>query len=706
MGGVLEAEATFLAPGWDELLEGVRRNAHWVVERILERLHSVPSYARLDDATLRPRVSRSVDAVLAGLEVRRRPLPSDPTDRFIESGSERARLGVAASDMAAGWRVGQDTIYLLASRLVAEGPHRDRLLREFLGLLTSWTDFALLAAAEGHRRAEISEVRRLADEQAALRRVATLVARGAGPAEIFAVVTHEVGRLFDLDQAAIARYEPGGSGMVVVGATDGIRGVSIGTRWPLEDFLASTAVYRTGRSVRKERSDYDNGSGPIADRLREADLISTVAAPILVEGNLWGVLTVSDRHERLPPDAEERVAQFTELVGTAIANVEARAEVRRLAEEQAALRRVATLIAREASQPEVFAAIGEECARLFGIEDIRVGRFDGGDQVVVASVGRHAALFPVGCRQPLGGQNTASLVFRTGRPARLDDYQAVASGEIGEAGRSFGIQSVVAAPIVVEGRLWGAMQIGSTRDAPLPADTESRLGEFTDLMATAIANVQARSDLATSRARIVLASDEERRRVVRDLHDGAQQRLVHTVVTLNHVRRALGQGRHDVAGLVDEALEHARGATDELRELAHGILPSALTLGGLDAGIRALASRMPVPVEVDVRVGRLPEMVESTAYFIVAEALTNVAKHAHARQATVIARWDDGVLHVAVCDDGVGGAQVDGHGLVGLRDRLAALDGTLRMESPAGGGTQISASIPVPLAQPAPATAG
>ncbi len=225
-------------------------------------------------------------------------------------------------------------------------------------------------------------------------------------------------------------------------------------------------------------------------------------------------------------------------------------------------------------------------------------------------------------------------------------------------------------------------------------------------MGTAIANVQARSDLAMSRARILVAGDEERRRLVRDLHDGAQQRLVHTVVTLKHVERALEQGGQEAAALVAQALEHARMATDELRELSHGILPSALTLGGLEAGIRALASRMPIPVDVNVTVGRLSEMVESTAYFIVAEALTNVAKHAQAHQATVTIRGNDGLLHVEVGDDGVGGARSDGHGLVGLRDRLAALDGTLRIESPFGGGTRLNASIPVLAAQPEPAVAG
>jgi signal transduction histidine kinase len=212
---------------------------------------------------------------------------------------------------------------------------------------------------------------------------------------------------------------------------------------------------------------------------------------------------------------------------------------------------------------------------------------------------------------------------------------------------------------------------------------------------TAIANLQARSDLAESRARIIAAGDEERRRVVRDLHDGAQQRLVHTVITMKLARRAVENEDATALGFLTEALDQAEHAIAELRELAHGILPSVLTHGGLPAGVDALASRMPVPVENDVAVGRLPASVEATAYFVVAEALTNVAKHARARSAAVEARVDDGALRIEVRDDGVGGAMADGTGLIGLRDRLAALGGRLSIESPAGGGTLIAAEIPV-----------
>jgi signal transduction histidine kinase len=219
--------------------------------------------------------------------------------------------------------------------------------------------------------------------------------------------------------------------------------------------------------------------------------------------------------------------------------------------------------------------------------------------------------------------------------------------------------------------------------------------EFTELLATAISNTEARSELAASRSRIVAAADAERRRVVGDLHDGAQQRLVHTVITLKLARRALENATPDAPTLVTEALEQAMRANEELRELAHGILPSNLTSGGLRAGVEALATRAPVPVENSVTVGRLPAAVEATAYFVVAEALTNVAKHARAARAAVTARIEDGMLSVQVRDDGVGGARPDGNGLVGLADRVAALDGRLRVESPADGGTLVAAAIPL-----------
>ena len=397
----------------------------------------------------------------------------------------------------------------------------------------------------------------------------------------------------------------------------------------------------------------------------------------------------------LPADTEARLHNFTELVGNAMSNVQTRAEMQRLVDEQAALRRVATLVARESPPAAIFAAVAEEVGRLLDVEAIRIVRYEDVDTVeVVASWGEPDTAVPVGTHLTPGDHGLTSTVRRTARPARIDDCAPATAPSPSSVGER-GIRGAVGTPIVVEGRLWGVMIAASPRPGPLPAGTEERIGRFTELAATAISNIQARSDLAASRARIVAAADDERRRVVRDLHDGAQQRLVHTVITLKAAQRALERGDGDTVELVAEALGQAEDAIDELHELAHGILPSALAHGGLRAGVKALAGRMPLPVEVGVSVGRLPRPVEASAYFVVAEALTNVAKHSRAGRAAVAAHIEDGTLQVRVRDDGVGGARADGSGLLGLADRLAVLDGRLEVENPADGGTLVAAAIPL-----------
>jgi PAS domain S-box-containing protein len=362
-----------------------------------------------------------------------------------------------------------------------------------------------------------------------------------------------------------------------------------------------------------------------------------------------------------------------------------------LAEAQDALRRVATLVARESSPDLVCSAVVEEVARVVGVDSTAMLRYgDDGTVTPVASRGRRTV--PLGARFPLEGDNISSRVFATARPARIDHY-AHATGVIGEAFAALGVRSAVGAPIIVEGRLWGAMVAAATE--PLPEDTESRMVEFTELVATAIANIDARAELTASRARIVAAADEERRRVARDLHDGAQQRLVHAIITLKLAQQALASGDADAESLVGHALEHMQHATGELRELAHGILPAALTAGGLAAGVDTLVSRTPVPVQVEVCGDRLCPTIEATAYFVIAEALTNVAKHAGAASAAVTVRIEDDTLQIEVRDDGVGGVCPEGSGVQGLADRLAALDGRLRIESPADGGTLVAATIPL-----------
>jgi GAF domain-containing protein len=551
----------------------------------------------------------------------------------------------------------------------------------------------LVATAISNAEARI-EVGRLAGEQAALRRVATLVARGSPAREVFAEVAREVGELLGAESAWMHRYEHDGNATVVATWGPGGSDLSVGTRFSLEGDSVVALVLRTGRPARID--DYTHAAGETGDIARKLALRSAVGSPIKVGGHLWGAMTaVTARDEPLPANAASHIDEFTELVATAISNAEARTEVERLADEQAALRRVATLVARESSPSEVFARVAEEVGRLMGVESAWMQCYEpDGNSTVVAMWGQLADAFPVGTHLNLAGENVAAIVRDTGQPARIDDYSHTTS-PLGTSARETGVRSAVGSPIVVDGELWGSMTAVTMREEPLPADAESRIGEFTELVATAISNVQARSELAASRARIIAATDEERRRVVRDLHDGAQQRLVHTVVTLKLARRALENDGGDTPALVTEALKHAEKATAELRELAHGILPSVLTRGGLRAGVVALASRMPVPVDIGISVERFPPAVEATAYFIVAEALTNVAKHAHARHAQVTARVTDGALQVQVRDDGVGGARPDGGGLLGLADRLGVLDGSLRVDSPCDGGTLIAADIPI-----------
>jgi signal transduction histidine kinase len=372
-------------------------------------------------------------------------------------------------------------------------------------------------------------------------------------------------------------------------------------------------------------------------------------------------------------------------------------ELRLMAEEQAGLRRVATVVAGGASQEEVFAAVTEEVGQVLAIEIAAIGRYESDGTATFPAVWTNAGFFvPPTNRWPLEGNNIPTLVARTGCPARMDSF-VDASGAIGASGREGGYRSQVGTPIVVEGRVWGLMIATSTGEEPLPSDTEARLASYTELLSTAIANAENRAELTASRARIVAAADESRRRIERDLHDGAQQRLVHAVIVLKLALRALANGDPGAGELVAEGLRHAEQANSELRELAHGILPGALRRGGLRAGVDALASRLSLPVSADVSVDRLPASVEATAYFVISEALTNVVKHSRAHGATVMARTRPGELRVEVSDDGIGGAVRGANtGLRGLEDRVSALNGRLVLESPPGGGTRICALLPIP----------
>ena len=368
----------------------------------------------------------------------------------------------------------------------------------------------------------------------------------------------------------------------------------------------------------------------------------------------------------------------------------------RLLQEQAALRRVAMLVARDAPARVIFESVCEEVAAVLGVTTTNLVRYegDGTASVVGAWAQEGAPLMPLtSFPLPLDGGTVAPRVQRSGRTVRVDDYGGL-DDVLARRLREVGIRSAVGAPIVVAGRLWGAVIAADARPYHLPADAEQRISTFAQLITDALANTDAREQLAASRARILKAGDEERRRLGRDLHDGAQQQLVSAVISLQLAQKRWNDGGR-ARQLVDDALEHAQAAIGDLRELAAGIHPSVLTDRGLHAALETLGSRAPVPVELVSQLpDRLPMSVETTAYFLVAEALTNVGKYARASRATVTVTVAGDELDIEVLDDGVGGANpAAGSGLRGLADRVAALQGTLDVTSPPGRGTRIHARI-------------
>jgi signal transduction histidine kinase len=303
---------------------------------------------------------------------------------------------------------------------------------------------------------------------------------------------------------------------------------------------------------------------------------------------------------------------------------------------------------------------------------------------------------PVGARFSLEGESISAMVLRTGRAARMDSFET-APGSVAASVRDVGLRVAVGAPIVVGGRVWGAAVVGSARPEPLPSDTEARVGDFADLVATAIANAQAHSELTASRARIVAAGDEARRRFERDLHDGAQQRLVSLGLALRTAEAAVPPELHPLKKQMSDIVDGLVGVSEEVREISRGIHPAILSKGGLGPALNALARRCAVPVKLDLAVHRrLPESAEVAAYYVVAEALTNVAKHARASQVDVRVDADDANLHLSIHDDGIGGADAGkGSGLTGLMDRVEALGGTMKISSHPGNGTALRVNIPL-----------
>jgi signal transduction histidine kinase len=654
----------------------------------------------------------------------------------------------------------------------------------------------------------IEEPRGLAEEQAALRRVATLVAAGAGPEEVFAAVAEEVGYLLPVDSASMCRYEPGDALTFVAQWGSMAAQFPVGSRWEVGGHNLGTLVFETARPARVD-SYSDDSSGPIGAGVREKRIRSAVATPIIVEGRLWGLIAAGSLLEQpLPSDTEARLVSFTELVAMAVANTDGRAALARLAQEQAALRRVATLVARATPPQEVFAAVAEEVGWLLALDFAILVRYDPQDMLEVVGTWTRtgaAAPTPVGGRLPLGGRNVTTLVYQTGQPARIDysDVSGVigqvasrgwglrssvgvpvsaesrlwgcmvvafggqelqplpadtearlflvdvanlyryepdgtatvvasagglftvgsrlklegknsttlvyqtgrsarmdsyddTSGPLGNDARKRGIRSSVGTPLMVEGRLWGMLGVGTTTEQPLPPDAEARLASFAELVATAIANAESRSELAASRRRIVAASDQARQRIERDLHDGTQQRLVSLGLAARAAEANVPDDRGDLRAELSSIAAGLADAVAELQEVSRGIHPAVLSERGLGPALRTLARRSAVPVELDVMTGsRFPEPVEVAAYYVASEALANAMKHARPSHVEISLTARDGGLLLSIRDDGIGGADpARGSGLVGLTDRVEALGGSIHVHSPAGVGTHITVDLP------------
>jgi GAF domain-containing protein len=554
--------------------------------------------------------------------------------------------------------------------------------------LGQFTELVATAVANAEARDALAQ---LADEQAALRRVATLVAQETPPAAVFGAVAKEVGQLIRAERGFVARFEADDV-VTIVGqwGVDG-HGIAVGPLGRLDDAGLSRVIRETKGPARADASD-DSWAG--LPGVRRLGLRSAVAVPITVEGRLWGLVEVASTGEKpVPRGTEERLAHFTQLVATAIANAEARDALARLADEQAALRRVATLVAQGVQPDAIFSAVGEEIGRVFGSSITTVGRFEPGAQSLVAlAVGTGNKGIPVGSRWELDDLVASAQVLRTGRSVRVDEVEwSDVRGPLAPIGRRLGVASTVASPIFVEGGLWGVVSVSD--DEPLPPEAEDRLEKFSELIATAIANAESSAELAASRRRIVAAADEARRRIERDLHDGIQQRLI----ALGFWARAMTRRPPaELPAMAAELSEGLKDVSDELREVSRGIHPTILTEAGLGPALRALARRSAIPIDVDVDLEeRLPAPAEAAAYYIASEALTNVAKHAHANVVELIATHDDGVLTLEVRDDGIGGVDAGrGSGILGLTDRVEALGGTISITSPPSGGTTLSVRLP------------
>jgi signal transduction histidine kinase len=431
-------------------------------------------------------------------------------------------------------------------------------------------------------------------------------------------------------------------------------------------------------------------------------IIRPVRHAALVAGGLAG----GDLTVRMPETSPGEIGLLESKFNTMVGSLEvSRDQLRRVADEQGALRRVATLVATGVSPTQVFDAVAAEVGHVLEADHSEIIRFESDDTARVVGYWNDPrvpkVMPPLNGHWPIESGTVTATVLTTERPARMKNYERATSA-IGIWSHAVGIRCVVGCPVKVEGRVWGAMLIHSLENEPMPGVTEDRMQEFVELVGTAIANAQSRSDLLASRARVVAAADESRRRIERDLHDGAQQQLVTLALklrTLETTAVAPGQRRlrEHLSGLVHDL----SNVLDDLQEVSRGIIPPILTRSGLRPALRSLARHSPVPVELNAGIiGRLAERVEVAVYYTVSEALTNVVKHAHASDVRVDLVMEHRTVRLSIHDDGRGGANLSGgSGLVGLKDRVEALGGSIEVVSPAGGGTSVLVEIPLEPAE-------
>jgi signal transduction histidine kinase len=426
-------------------------------------------------------------------------------------------------------------------------------------------------------------------------------------------------------------------------------------------------------------------------------LTRAIVRPIRRAAQMAGRLAGGDLGARMPETGVGEIGALEHAFNVMGSSLErSRDSLAGIAAEQAALRRVATLVAQGQPPEAVFTAVAVEVGRLLPVDYALVARYNAGG--TATGVGGWART-----GEPLAGNtfdldplSAAAQVVETGRPARVDGYPSGTGRAVSEV-RAPGITSTAGAPIRVGGSVWGVVLASSTRKELLPPSTEERLAQFTELVATAIANAETQTELTASRARIVATADETRRRIERDLHDGAQQRLVSLALQLRAAQTAVPPDLDQLAAELDGVAAGLNSAIDELREFGRGIHPAILAEGGLGPALKSLANRSALPVELSLRADRrLPDQVEVATYYVVSEALTNVAKHAHASTVAVEIESLDSVVRISVRDDGIGGANLSGgSGLVGLRDRVEAFGGRISVESPPGAGTSLEVKLPV-----------